>query len=268
MEKLDITGTMVNLKPPLRLIHMIERPAGFSLCPHSHHFFQLIFVIEGTLDIILDGKTYSLHHGQAVILPPYLLHALSSATGYVQIGIDIFNESEQYELCALLNQTFSYNLYIQKLPIRPDRFDKFVKDSRDLTRINRIKLQNWAESLAIEFIEGASTPGDDNFRDKFLEMVAYDEALNMSLSQMCSYLNLSKTHLERLVKEEFGCGAVKYYSKLKLMRACFLLQNSDLSIREISEQLGFYDESHFTKFFRRQNGATPREYRNSARGTC
>lgn len=265
MEKPDITGTMINLKPPLRLIHMIERPAGFSRCLQSHHFFHLIFVIEGTLDVILEGKTYSIHHGQAVILPPYLLHALNSATGYVQIGIDIFDDSEQYELCALLNLTFSYDFYIQNLPIRPDRFDKFVKDSRDLTRINMLKLQNWAESLAIEFIEGASTPGGANFRDKFLEMVAYDEALKMSLSQMCSYLNLSKTHLERLVMEEFGCSAVKYYSKLKLMRACFLLQNSDLSMREISEQLGFYDESHFTKFFKKQNGVTPREYRNSAR---
>jgi len=265
MEKLNITGTMIDLRPPLRLIHMIERPADFSLSLHSHCFFHIIFVTSGTLDVTVKNQTYSLHKNQAVILPPYLPHALSSKTGYTQIGIDIADQPESHELCALLNQTFPTGFYIQNLYIRSDRFDKFVKSSRDLTKCNLLKLQNRAESLVLLFIEEASEPSKNNFRDKFLDMIAHDEELDMSLSEMCNYLNLSKTHLERLVKEEFGCSAVEYYSKLKSMRACFLLQNSDLSMREISERLGFYDESHFTRFFKKHNGLTPRTYRNRSR---
>lgn len=265
MEKLSIVGTMIDLKPPLRLIHMLERPADFSLSLHSHSFFHIIFVTSGTLDIMVKNQTYSIHENQAVILPPYLPHMLSSKTGYAQIGIDVEDEAEHYEMCALLKQTFPTGFHIQNLHIRSDRFDKFVKGSHDLTRFNLLKLQNRAESLVLLFIEEVSESPNNNFRDKFLDMIAHDEELNMSLAEMCRYLNLSKTHLERLVKEEFGCSAVEYYSKLRLMRACFLLQNSDLSMREISERLGFYDESHFTRFFKRHNGMTPKGYRNSSR---
>lgn len=265
MEHLNIVGTMIDLKPPLRLIHMLERPAGFSLSLHSHSFFHIIFVTSGILDITVKNQTYSVHENQAVLLPPYLPHMLSSKLGYAQIGIDLSDEPENYELCALLNQTFPAGFYIQSLHTRWDQFDKFWKGSRDLTRFNLLKLQNRAESLVLLFIEEASESPNHNFRDEFLDMISHDEELTMTLPEMCRYLNLSKTHLERLVKEEFGCGAIEYYNKLKLMQACFLLQNSDLPIRAISERLGFYDESHFTRFFKKNNGMTPKGYRNNSR---
>lgn len=58
-----------------------------------------------------------------------------------------------------MDWNFSYDFYIQNLPVRADRFDKSVKNSRDLARINMLKLQKWAESLTIELNEAASTQG-------------------------------------------------------------------------------------------------------------
>ena len=117
----------------------------------------------------------------------------------------------------------------------------------------------------LSFIEQASDTADKSFRDRFLDMIAHDDGLTFTLTQMCSYLNISKTHLERLVHDEFECSAVEYYNKLKIMKACFLLQNSESSIRDISEKLGFYDESHFTRFFKKSMGITPSNYRNTSR---
>lgn len=265
MKRFQITGTMIDLTSPLRLIHMMERPSGFVLNPHSHSFSHLIFVTAGTLDVSFKNQEYAVHQDQAVILPPYIPHSLSSQTGYAQIGIDLEDEPEHYALCGLLKQAFPAGFQIQHLNIRSDQFDTFMKDSQNLTKLNLLKLQNQAESLVLQFIEKASAPPNHNFRNKFLHMISDDEELTMSLSDMCSYLGLSKTHLERLVNEEFGCSAVEYYSKLKMMKARFLLQNSDLSLREISERLGFYDESHFTRTFKKFNEMTPRAYRNGSR---
>lgn len=134
---------------------------------------------------------------------------------------------------------------------------------RDLTKLNLLKLQNNVEFLVLSFIEQATDTSKQSFRERFLDMIAHDENLSFTLPQMCAYLNISKTHLERLVHNEFECSAIEYYNKLKIMKACFLLQHSENSIREISEKLGFYDESHFTRFFKKSMGITPSNYRKN-----
>ena len=259
-----VTGAMIRLSSPFRLIHVIKRLPDFQLRPHSHNFFHIIFVTSGTLEVDIKGSTHIIHENHAVILPPYVPHALNSKKGYCQIGVDIF-DTEENDLCALLNQTFPSGFSIVKMHLLPTHFEEMIKSVRDLTKLNLLKLQNNAEALVLSFIEQASDTADKSFRDRFLDMIAHDDGLTFTLTQMCSYLNISKTHLERLVHDEFECSAVEYYNKLKIMKACFLLQNSESSIRDISEKLGFYDESHFTRFFKKSMGITPSNYRNTSR---
>ena len=131
--------------------------------------------------------------------------------------------------------------------------------------LNLLKLQSNAEDLTLSFIEQASSSANQNFRNRFLDMITRDDNLSLTLMDMCAQLAISKTHLERLMREEFGCSAMEYYNKLKFMKACFLLQNTDLTISAISEKLCFYDESHFTRFFKKHCGITPSIYRNNSR---
>lgn len=260
-----VTGAMIHLTSPLRLIHVIKRLPDFQFKLHSHHFYHIIFVTSGILEVTLKDEHYAIHKNQAVILPPYVPHALSSQKGYSQIGVDIYHTKDDSGLCALLNQTFPTGFAIVNMYMLPTLFEETAKSVRDLTKLNLLKLQNSAEALALSFIEQASVTSNQNFRDKFLDMIAHDEGLTLSLPEMCDYLSISKSHLERLVRDEFECSAMEYYNKLKIMKACFLLQNTDFTMRAISEKLGFYDESHFTRFFKKYNGLTPSGYRNSLR---
>lgn len=41
------------------------------------------------------------------------------------------------------------------------------------------------------------------------------------------------------------------------------LQHSDMRINEIADALGFTEESHLNKFFRKQKGQSPRQYRKT-----
>lgn len=266
MERFDMfTGAMIPLSSPLRVIHVIKRPPDFHLRLHSHNFYHVIFVTAGILEVILDGQSYFVHENQAVILPPSIPHSLHSKKGYSQIGVDILNQKEREELCSLICQIFPTGFSIVNMNMLPAKYEELIKSVRDLTRLNLLRLQNSAESLVLSFLEQATDSSNKNFRERFLDMVIQDECLNLTLSDMCRHLDLSKTHLERLVREDFGCGAIEYYHKLKFMKACFLLQNTDVPIRVISEQLKFYDESHFTRFFKKQCGQTPSQYRSNSR---
>lgn len=259
-----VTGAMVHLSSPFRLMHVIKRLPDFKLRPHSHNFFHIIFVTSGTLEVTINNCVHVVHENQAVILPPYVVHALSSKNGYCQIGVDIFDVKGD-ELCSLLNQTFPTGFSSVNMQLHPVRFEEMIISVQNLTKLNLLKLQNNALALVLSFIEQACDTSSKSFRDRFLDMILHDDNLTFTLPEMCAYLNISKTHLERLVHKEFECTAKEYYRKLKIMKACFLLQNSEISMMNISEKLGFYDESHFTRFFKKHMGYTPSYYRNASR---
>jgi AraC-like DNA-binding protein len=50
---------------------------------------------------------------------------------------------------------------------------------------------------------------------------------------------------------------------MRIARACELLGHSEKSLADIALEVGFADQSHFTKAFRRRQGTTPKEYRVS-----
>lgn len=260
-----INGAMINLLTPYRILHVIKRLPDFKLKTHSHDFYHIIFITSGILEVTIHKESYTIHENQAIILPPYIPHALSSKYGYSQIGVDILDIRDECPIQQLLIQTFPSGFSIVNMQISPNKVEGLIKDVRDLTTLNLLKLQNSAEALVLSFIEQATDSSNKCFRNRFLDMLTHKDSLNLTLSDMCNELNISKTHLERLANAEFGCSAIEYQNKLKTMKACFLLQNSELSMRSICERLGFYDESHFTRFFKKQMNLTPSQYRNNSR---
>lgn len=256
---------MTQLPSPYRLLHILQRSEGFKMELHSHPFYHVDFITSGNLFVTFQGKQYVVSEGQAVILPPYIPHALSSPDGYCQIGIDILDVKDERGMHDLFCSTFPQGFAIVTMLNFPQTFEQLFKAIRNLTTLNTLKLLNAAEAFILQLIEQANYTRNPNFRESFLDMLSKKDGMNLSLEQMCKQMNLSKTHLERMTRSEFGCGAIEYCNKLKLMKSCLLLQNTDLSIKQITEKLGFYDESHFNYFFKKRMKITPGVYRNSAR---
>ncbi len=92
---------------------------------------------------------------------------------------------------------------------------------------------------------------------------ALDERLyqRVRLDELAASLYLSRTHMIRLFRQAYHITPYQYLLKGKLRLARSLLVDTRLSIREISSQLAFTDESYFSKVFRAETGYAPAEYR-------
>ena len=55
----------------------------------------------------------------------------------------------------------------------------------------------------------------------------------------------------------------RWLARLRAQRSAFLLRTTTLAVREVAAQVGFEDPFHFSRFFKRQMGVSPREYRTS-----
>ncbi len=81
------------------------------------------------------------------------------------------------------------------------------------------------------------------------------------LANMAESVSISKSQLTKLFQTEIGCSPAKYVKNIRLEKACELLENSFLRIKEIIFVAGIGDQSHFVRDFKAQYGVTPTEYR-------
>ncbi|HBF36612.1 MAG TPA: hypothetical protein DDW50_04760 [Firmicutes bacterium] len=84
---------------------------------------------------------------------------------------------------------------------------------------------------------------------------------NISLKSVAQYLAVSEAYLSRLFSKEMGESFINYVTHLRIEKAKELLKNSNLSINEISEQVGYYNQEHFSRVFKKHEGCSPNKYR-------
>lgn len=84
-----------------------------------------------------------------------------------------------------------------------------------------------------------------------------------SIDQLCQILNLGKSQLYSYYKEFFHCSPIDELIQARLQKACFLMTNDAITIREAAFESGFQNISHFNRIFRKVYGCVPGVYRSS-----
>lgn len=93
------------------------------------------------------------------------------------------------------------------------------------------------------------------------ELMLSPDTADLSLEDAARRLGTSYSNFRRIFREFTGVGPHQYRIHLKLSRARDLLQDSDLSIKEIASLCGFDDDQYFCRYFKKVTGKTPTSYR-------
>lgn len=83
----------------------------------------------------------------------------------------------------------------------------------------------------------------------------------LEIKDFANMLHIHPVHLSNTVKEVTGQSTCSLYEERLLAAAKDLLLNSNLSIKQVAQQLT-YDPSNFTKFFKHFTGITPKQFRH------
>jgi AraC-like DNA-binding protein len=90
-----------------------------------------------------------------------------------------------------------------------------------------------------------------------VELSRNDDA---NVSVVAARAGLSISSLRRLFATQTGLPIGRYLRKLRMGKACLLLETSAHSIKEIAALIGYADASHFSRAFKKSIGATPMQY--------
>ena len=83
---------------------------------------------------------------------------------------------------------------------------------------------------------------------------------NLSLNDICSYLNISTSYFSSIFKEMTGETFTEVLIRTRMEKAKELLENTTLKNYEIAEKVGFADAHYFGISFKKMTGCTPTEY--------
>lgn len=256
------------LPSPYRIIHVFEETQPRVLDFHSHGWYHVNHVTGGTVCLQVAGRIYEIRQGQTFVLPPYIPHRLEYREGFSQFGMDILLQEDVRGISQLVRRTFENRHAVLDSMEVQHSFDELYFSCISTSPLQRLKTINTAETLLLEAVENGEKRGEDAFKKEFLHMLAYYKGKSLTLREMCVAMGMSKTHLERQSVRQFGCGAVEYSNRKRLQEACVLLQSDRESVGRIAEKLGFYDESHFSRFFKERMGIPPSAYRKKAEENC
>ena len=115
------------------------------------------------------------------------------------------------------------------------------------------KLTNGASSMLPRYkLQRVTDYINDNLRE------------DLTLGKISAVLSMSPHHFAHAFRQTTGLAPHRYVIQRRIERARFLLRETDLSITEIANQVGYANQSNFSVVFHQFAGQTPRSFRNGA----
>ena len=97
---------------------------------------------------------------------------------------------------------------------------------------------------------------------ELMKQIIWDNAdADWSVDAFETALNVKKTSLYKQFHKYTGKSIMEFVRDIRMEKACYLLKNTDLSVSEISAQVGFYDYNYFCRTFKKQIGMPAKKYR-------
>lgn len=259
----------------------------FNFPVHFHPEYELNFILnaKGAKRIVGD-HIHEIDELELVLVGPNLHHGWEDFNNKkdqiheitVQFPRDLFGENmlnknilkpikemlNQSQRGISFSQTSIKQLKDKIISLSQKRgFDSFIalqsllydlaisRDQNLLTNVSFHRINDFHNSERIEKVY--------NFiKDNFDKKIKLEDAANL--------LNMSVVSFTRLIKQRTGKSFVEFVNEIRLGYATRLLIGSNKSVSEICFECGFNNISNFNRIFKKKQGSTPSEFRNSFTG--
>ena len=120
------------------------------------------------------------------------------------------------------------------------------------------KIQEYQNTLGSQ-----ARKGNKQWAKIMLEYVDINYNRGISLASMAEELGLDETYLSKQFKEKIGVSFIQYVTKCRMDRAKELLADPAVKLAEIAELVGMGNVQSFIRAFKKYEGMTPGQYRDS-----
>ncbi len=225
------------------------------------------YIISGSGTLVIDGQTYYPETGDVYVLPQFMRHEYHADPDnpWVKIFFNVQGSgvSSLLKAFGVKNQVLFSNcedLY----PL----FEAFYSKTKEQIPVEEIMEECCAlyVRLLMRLRNKIQKTNQDSQEIQLLkEFIENNLDRELTIKEMASSIYRSRDYTNKLVKRYYNMSLYSYYINLRIEKAKALLQHTSISIREISERLGYQNSQYFSKQFRHVTGVTPSYYRRTGR---
>jgi len=148
-------------------------------------------------------------------------------------------------------------------------FKQMIDTSEDSSPMVERLLNNLLEQVLIRlhtYSDSAKVPRSDPRIKKASSYMLQNLKEACSIAEVAGACNLSESRLSHLFQQHVGMGVQKFRNTLRLQRAKKLLATTTIPVAVIAKEVGCNDPANFSRFFSRNIGCSPMQFRTTFSG--
>ncbi|MDR0553350.1 MAG: AraC family transcriptional regulator [Treponema sp.] len=251
---------------------------------HWHIQVEMLYILQGRLDVTVNGKTREGRQGDIVIVDTGLIHGFSNPgpgtdIWLYQFGLEIFSDALAEVQTGELSPVFRRKplvtrrddglLHARLEQLLLDMFAEYRRKDEGFRLAIISKLYEVAVIFLREIPAEPCLPGEQlkrkNSHERLERIFSFIKRNltnpNLSLEMAAENVCLNKYYFSHFLKERTGQSFYEHLSRARLQRAERSLIESETPVTEIAYNCGFNSITAFNRLFKAYTGATPSVYR-------
>ena len=240
--------------------------------PHTHKYTELFYIVSGKGQFLIQEQVFSVDVNDLVIINPNVSHTEDSLNAqpleYIVLGIDgvelatsansngqfcILDHFESVEISSCLRNI------LREMEQKNTGYEDICQAYMEILIIRLMR----NTTLAVQ-TEPAGTSGNRQCAAvrRYIDL-HFKEPL--TLDQLAEEAHMNKYYLSHSFKREYGVSPINYLISRRINESKYLLVETDLSMSQIAQLLSFSSLSYFSQSFRKTQGVSPMEFRQSSK---
>ena len=260
-----------------------SKKSTYTMSLHWHKEWELILVLAGKMDFIINGEEYTVKEGEVILIRGGTLHSATSEAcvyqclnfGLHELVLNVLSVREAFRL-------FYRNVYLPRMHYTENEkeicdiarnifsafssyhSENFIKMST-LGNINFLFAHILEKRYYSEGSENTSSASEKiNLLKPVLEYIETHFSEEIKLNRLAEIIGMNENYFCRFFRSLTQLTPMNYVSHYRIEQASNLLLATNLSVTEIAFRCGFNDTGYFIKSFKKIKGCTPKQFQLQA----
>ncbi len=247
-----------------------EKHDDHHLTIETNEHLVLFYILKGAMTYELEEETVTLKRHDLLIVNPnnQIDMTLLRKVEWIRIEVEGIVFTSSFDI-ARNKETFvihDHNTIIKKY------LELLMIEHSYYTKGTDMILRKLTENIVVHILRNKGLSIKDSQKQiKHDEIQAVQDYIRLNytrkltLDELADTANINKYYFIRLFKQKTGLSPIDYLIHVRLAEAEKLLTETNISITEISDRVGFHSPSHFSKTFKESNHITPSQFRKKYR---
>lgn len=230
----------------------------------------LVYVTDGKVSYQVSGKEIILQQGDLFFIPSHVYRAWTNCKGTAHKKFTVVFSWEQpaaeTALTAMAQADEAFRFTPRNAAYVEQRlaymFVQWLGKRMYHEQMAGHILAELLTLIAQEQAERRSSPAKEHIVRKMQDHILYHFRSAITLEELAAVGEVSPNYATILFKEVTGTTPVRYIHQIRINIALHLLEHTQMTVREIADYLGYCDQSHFNRIFKKWMGIAPTRVRS------